>query len=40
MEREDSPDLAEQDPEQTEEGSPVPDPEADDTDADDIPSAD
>jgi hypothetical protein len=40
MEREDSPEPAEQDPEATEEGSPVPDPEDDDTDADDIPSAD
>jgi hypothetical protein len=30
----------EQDPEPTEEGSPVPDPEHDDGDADDVPSAD
>ncbi len=29
-----------QDPEPTEEGSPVPDPERDDGDADDVPSAD
>ena len=40
MEREDSPDLARQDPEPTEEGSPVPDPEAEDANAEDIPSAD
>jgi hypothetical protein len=40
MEREDSPELAEQDPEPTEEGSPVPDPEGEDTNAEDIPSAD
>jgi hypothetical protein len=30
----------EQDPEPTEEGSPIPDPEADDTNAEDIPQAD
>ncbi len=30
----------EQDPEATEEGSPIPDPEADDTNAEDIPQAD
>ena len=40
MEREDSPDLPEQDPEPTEEGSPVPDPEAEDTNAEDVPQAD
>jgi hypothetical protein len=40
MEKEDRRDLPEQDPEPTEEGSPVPDPEAEDTNADDIPSAD
>ena len=40
MEREDSAELQDQDPEPTEVGSPIPDPEADDTDAEDIPQAD
>ncbi len=39
-ETEDSRDLAEQSPEPTEEGSPIPDPENKDTDAEDIPQAD
>ena len=37
---EDSPDLSEQEPEPTEVGSPIPDPEQDDTNAEDIPEAD
>jgi hypothetical protein len=40
MESEDRRDLPEQDPEPTKEGSPVPDPEQTDTDAEDVPSAD
>ena len=37
---EDTQPKIEQEPEYTEEGSPVPDPEADDTSAEDIPQAD
>jgi hypothetical protein len=40
MESEDRRDLPEQDPEPTEEGSPVPDPEREDNDAEDVPDAD
>ena len=40
MEREDSRELPDQDPEPTEEGSPIPDPEAEDTGAEEIPTAD
>ena len=40
MPTEDNRDLENQDPEPTEEGSPIPDPEADDTNAEDIPQAD
>ena len=40
MATEDSRDLENQDPEPTEEGSPVPDPQQNETDAEDVPSAD
>lgn len=40
MEEEHSYDLPEQTPEPTEAGSPIPDPENEDTDAEDIPQAD
>ena len=40
MEEENSRDLESQDPEPTEEGSPIPDPERTETDAEDIPNAD
>ena len=40
MPTEDNRDLENQDPEPTEEGSPVPDPEANDSDAEDLPGAD
>jgi hypothetical protein len=39
-ETEDSRDLAEQSPEPTDEGSPIPDPEDEDTNAEDVPQAD
>jgi hypothetical protein len=40
MDAENTEGPAEQSPEPTEEGSPIPDPEADDTNAEDIPQAD
>jgi hypothetical protein len=40
METENTQPLAEQEPEETEEGSPVPDPEESDGDAEDVPTAD
>jgi hypothetical protein len=40
MEEENTQPLAEQEPEETEEGTPVPDPEKADGDADDVPTAD